>query len=73
MAMGLPNIFIEFVKTAIQSITVGATGIVGVILKDAAALAGGYTISGTEVIPDGLSDANGISSENLSVCDQSGG
>lgn len=58
MAMGLPNIFIEFVKTAIQSITVGATGIVGVILKDAAALAGGYTISGTEVIPEGLSDAN---------------
>lgn len=58
MAMGLPNIFIEFVKQAIQSITVGATGVVGVILKDAAALAGGYTVSGTEVIPDGLSEAN---------------
>lgn len=56
--MGLPNIFIEFVKTAVQSITVGATGVVGVILKDAAALVGGYQVNDASAIPSGLSDAN---------------
>lgn len=56
--MGLPNIFIEFVKTAIASITAGATGVVGVILQDAAAVVGGYAISDANAIPSGLSTAN---------------
>lgn len=56
--MGLPNIFIEFVKTAIASVTIGATGIVGVILQDATALVGGSMLSDANAIPAGLTTAN---------------
>ena len=56
--MGLPNIFIDFVRTAVSSIQLGATGIVGVILKDAAALAGGAQIKDVSSIPAEWTEAN---------------
>ena len=56
--MGLPNIFIEFVKTAVASITVGSSGVVGVILQDASTVVGGYAISDANAIPSDLSTAN---------------
>lgn len=48
--MGLPDIVIEFVKKAVQSIAIGAGGIVGVILKDGVHN-GALVLTGVEDIP----------------------
>lgn len=55
--MGLPNIVIEFVKKAVQTITVGSTGIVGIIIKDSVHN-GALVIKGVDEIPEDFSTEN---------------
>lgn len=55
--MGLPDIVIEFTKKAVQSISVGSGGVVGIILKDTANN-GALILRGVDEIPKGFTDAN---------------
>lgn len=55
--MGLPSIVIEFIKKAVQSITIGAGGIVGIILKDGVHN-GALIIKGVDEIPTDFSKEN---------------
>ena len=55
--MGLPDIIIEFSKKAVNAIQMGATGIVGIILKDSANQ-GAIVLRGIDEIPAGFSKAN---------------
>lgn len=55
--MGLPNIMIEFVKKAVQAISIGAGGVTGIILKDAVHK-GALIIKSVDEIPTDFSDAN---------------
>jgi hypothetical protein len=64
--MGLPDIVIEFTKKAIASISVGAGGIVGVILKDDKNN-GALTLKGVDDIPTG---ANAFSATNTAYLER---
>lgn len=55
--MGLPSIVIEFVKKAVQSIQIGAGGVVGIILKDDVHN-GALIIKGVDEIPTDFSKEN---------------
>lgn len=55
--MGLPSISIAFTKRAVQSIAVGAGGIVGIILTDTANV-GVLVLKDVSDIPAGFSEAN---------------
>lgn len=55
--MGLPDIVIEFTKTAVATIAVGSTGLVGVIIKDAKNN-GAYVLKSVDAIPEELSAKN---------------
>lgn len=55
--MGLPKITIEFIKKAVQSIKIGAGGIVGIILSDAANV-GVLVLKDVSDIPADFSEAN---------------
>lgn len=55
--MGLPSITISFIKKAVQSIKVGAGGIVGIVLTDTANV-GVLVLKDVSDIPDTFSDAN---------------
>lgn len=55
--MGLPDIVIAFTRKALSTISVGTQGVVGIILKDDG-VSGAVTMSGVEMIPEGLSEDN---------------
>lgn len=55
--MGLPSIVIEFVKKAVQRISIGSGGIVGIILKDSVH-SGALVIKGVDEIPTDFSAEN---------------
>ena len=55
--MGLPNIVIEFVKKASASIAIGASGIVGIIIKDNG-YSGALVLKDVDGIPTTLTEAN---------------
>lgn len=55
--MGLPKITIEFIKKAVQSIQIGAGGIVGIILKDTVHN-GALVLKDVTDIPEEFSDKN---------------
>lgn len=55
--MGLPDIVIEFTKTAVATIEVGTNGLVGLIVKDAASN-GSHVLKSVDAIPADLSADN---------------
>lgn len=55
--MGLPSIVIEFVKKAVQSIKIGAGGVVGIIIKDDVHN-GSLIVKGVDEIPTDFSKEN---------------